>query len=312
MKVIRELADFPVLTQAVVTSGTFDGVHLGHQKIIDRLLEITRATKGQSVVVTYWPHPRLVLQSQDQSSLQLLSTIEERIEQLSVYPIDYLLIIPFTRDFANLTSDQYVQQILLDTIRTKIFVIGYDHRFGKNREGSFAYLQQHAPAFGFQVEEIPARDIDHVAVSSTKIRKALESGHILTANSYLGRPYSLTGKVVRGRQLGRTIGYPTANIAVNDIHKLVPGQGIYAVRARVQDQVYGGMLSIGTNPTVGGTEQTVEVYLFDFSQDIYDQDVTIYFIDYIREERKFPNLEALKEQLHQDQESALALLNQYK
>lgn len=310
MKVIRDLADFPVLPYAVVTSGTFDGVHLGHQKIIERLLEITRATQGQSVVVTYWPHPRLVLHTQDQSSLQLLSTIEERIEQLSVYTIDYLLIIPFTEAFANLTSEQYIRKILLDTIQTKIFVIGYDHHFGKNREGSFAYLQQHAPAWGFQVEEIPARDIDHVAVSSTKIRKALESCDILTANTYLGHHYSLTGKVVPGRQLGRTIGYPTANIAVADTHKLIPGQGIYAVRVKVKGQLYGGMLSIGTNPTVGGTEQTVEVNIFDFSQDIYHQLITVYFVAYIRPEINFPDLEALQEQLHRDQESALTLLNQ--
>ncbi|MGV3587339.1 MAG: bifunctional riboflavin kinase/FAD synthetase [Adhaeribacter sp.] len=312
MKVIRDLANFPVLPHAVVTSGTFDGVHLGHQKIIERLLEITRATNGQSVVVTYWPHPRLVLQAQDQSSLQLLSTIEERIEQLATFPIDYLLIIPFTQEFAGLTSEAYIRKILLATIQTKIFVIGYDHRFGKGREGSFAYLQQHAPAFGFQVEEIPARDIDHVAVSSTKIRKALESGNIATANAYLGRPYSLSGTVVRGRQLGRTIGYPTANIAVNDPHKLIPGQGIYAVKVKVNNQVYGGMLSIGTNPTVGGTEQTIEVNIFSFNQNIYDQELTIYFIAYIREERNLPDLEALKEQLHQDQDSALALLNQTK
>jgi riboflavin kinase / FMN adenylyltransferase len=312
MKVIRDLAYFPVLPNAVVTSGTFDGVHLGHQKIIERLLEITKASSGQSVVVTYWPHPRLVLQAHDQSSLQLLSTIEERIEQLSVYPIDYLLVIPFTKEFANLTAEQYIQNILLDTIRTKIFVIGYDHHFGKNREGSFAYLQQHAPALGFQVEEIPARDIDHIAVSSTKIRKALESGNISTANTYLGRPYSLTGKVVRGRQLGRTIGYPTANIQVTDVHKLIPGQGIYAVRVKVNNVVYSGMLSIGTNPTVGGTEQTIEVYIFDFDQDIYDQLITLYFIAYIREERNLPSLDALQEQLHQDQESAQSLLNQYK
>jgi riboflavin kinase / FMN adenylyltransferase len=310
MKVIRDLASFPELSQAVVTSGTFDGVHLGHQKIIQRLLEITRATKGQSVVVTYWPHPRMVLQADNQSSLQLLSTIEERIEQLANFPLDYLLIIPFTKKFASLTSEEYVNQILISTIRTKIFVIGYDHRFGKGREGSFHYLQQHAPAFGFQVEEIPARDIDHVAVSSTKIRKALESGNIATANSYLGRPYSLTGQVVRGRQLGRTIGYPTANIQVNDAHKLIPSQGIYAVQVKVLNQVYGGMLSIGTNPTVGGTEQTIEVNIFNFNQDIYDQFITLSFIAYLREERNLPSLTALQQQLQLDQEQALALLNQ--
>lgn len=309
MKVIRDIGDFPVLSQAVVTSGTFDGVHVGHQKIIQRLLEITRATNGQSVVVTYWPHPRLVLDATNQTPLGLLSTIEERIEQLGTYPIDYLLIIPFTREFSELSSEGYIQQILLQTIRTKIMVIGYDHHFGKNREGDFAYLQKQAPALGFRVEEIPAQDIDHIAVSSTRIRKALETGNISTANAYLGRPYSLTGKVVPGRQLGRTIGYPTANISVNDPHKLIPGKGIYAVRVKVNDQLFGGMLSIGTNPTVGGTAQTIEVNIFDFEEDIYGQSLTLYFIAYIRAEEKFNGLEQLQLKLQHDQATALALLN---
>ena len=310
MKVIRNLADFPVLPQAVVTSGTFDGVHIGHQKIIERLLEVTRATNGQSVVITYWPHPRLVLDAANQTPLHLLSTIEERIEQLGTYDIDYLLIIPFTKEFASLTSEQYIQQILLAAIHTKVLVIGYDHRFGKNREGDFKYLQKHAPALGFRVEEIPAQDIDHIAVSSTRIRKALETGNIVNATTYLGHYYSLTGKVVPGRQLGRTIGYPTANIVVTDHHKLIPAQGIYAVQVKINQQLRGGMLSIGINPTVGGTTQTIEVHIFDFQADIYDQVITLYFVAYIRAEQKFDSLAELTEQLHQDQVTALALLNQ--
>jgi riboflavin kinase / FMN adenylyltransferase len=309
MIVIRDIRDFPVLSRAVVTSGTFDGVHVGHQKIIQRLLEITWSTQGQSVVVTYWPHPRLVLDATNQMPLGLLSTIEERIEQLSTFPIDYLLIIPFTREFSELSSEKYIQEILIKTIQTKILVIGYDHHFGKNREGDFAYLQQYAPAWGFRVEEIPAQDIDHIAVSSSRIRKALETGNISTANAYLGRPYCLTGTVVPGKQLGRTIGYPTANISVTDAHKLIPAQGIYAVEVLFNGQVYGGMLSIGTNPTVGGTTQTIEVNIFDFYGDIYHQSLTIRFIAYIREEEKFSGLEQLQLKLQHDKETALALLN---
>jgi len=307
MQVIRDIREFPQLSHAVVTSGTFDGVHVGHQKIIQRLINRTRETKGQSVVITYWPHPRIVL-NPGGPPVQLLSTIEERIAYLNQFPIDYLLIIPFTHEFASLNSQQYIQQILLDAINTKELVIGYDHRFGKNREGSFAYLQQHAPTLGFTVEEIPAKDIDHVTVSSTKIRHALEKGDIRTANAYLGHAYSLTGKVVPGKKLGRTIGYPTANIEVPENYKLIPGQGIYAVRVQVNDKTLGGMLSIGTNPTVGGTQQTIEVHIFDFDADIYEQNITLYFVQYIRPEEHFSDLEALKAKLAEDQTTALALL----
>jgi riboflavin kinase / FMN adenylyltransferase len=308
MKVIRDIEQFPSLPYAVVTSGTFDGVHVGHQKIIGRLIQRARQSQGQSVVVTYWPHPRLVVPG-DHSSLRLLSTIEERIEQLSRYPIDYLLIIPFTPAFAALDRAAYVQQILVETLHTQVFIIGYDHRFGKNREGSLEYLQQQTLEFGFSVEEIPAQDIDQIAVSSTRIRQALEKGDIATANTLLGHPYSLKGQVVHGKKLGRTIGYPTANLAVSDPHKLIPAQGIYAVRVQVGDALYGGMLSIGTNPTVGGTGQTIEVHIFDFDRDLYDQVITLYFIDYIRPEEKFAGLDELTAKLKEDQTAALTILN---
>jgi riboflavin kinase / FMN adenylyltransferase len=307
MKVIRDIEQFPQLPFAVVTSGTFDGVHVGHQKIIERLVQRARQSGGQSVVVTYWPHPRLVVPG-GHSSLRLLSTIEERIEQLSRYPIDYLLIIPFTPAFAALDRAEYVRRVLVEALRTKVLIIGYDHRFGKGREGSLAYLQQHTQEFGFTVEEIPAQDIDQVAVSSTRIRKALEQGDITTATAYLGHPYSLKGQVVHGKKLGRLLGYPTANLEVADAHKLIPAQGIYAVRVQVGDALYGGMLSIGTNPTVGGSAQTIEVHIFDFDRDIYGQVITLYFMGYIRPEKKFAGLEELTAKLQQDQAAALALL----
>lgn len=308
MQVIRNLSDFPILDQAVVTSGTFDGVHLGHQKILERLIQVTRQIKGQSVVITYWPHPRLVLHPETKN-LHLLSTIEERIEQLAAFGVDYLLIIPFTREFANWDSDQFIHNILINTIHTRKLVIGYDHRFGKNRSGSFEYLQEHASELGFEVEEIPRQDVDNITVSSTKIRQALEAGEIKTANTYLGRFYSLPGTVIQGKQLGRTIGYPTANLDVADRHKLIPAQGIYAVKIKIGENLLGGMLSIGTNPTVGGTTQTIEVNIFNFNQDIYGHEITLLFVDRIRDEENFASLELLITQLHHDKEAAMQILS---
>ena len=309
MQVIRSLTDFPELSQAVVTSGTFDGVHRGHQKILQRLTQATQDINGQSVVITYWPHPRLVLQPSIKN-IHLLSTIQERIEQLATFAIDFLLIIPFTREFANLDSEQFISEILIKTIRTKKLVIGYDHRFGRNRTGSFEYLRQHAPELGFIVEEIPRQDIDNIAVSSTKIRAALEAGEIKTATAYLGRFYSLSGKVVLGKQLGRTLGYPTANLDISDQHKLIPKLGIYVVQVKIKNKLFGGMLSIGTNPTVGGTNQTIEVNIFNFSGNLYGQEISLLFIDRLRDEEKFNNLEALITQMHQDKNQAQNILNQ--
>ncbi|MFB9862602.1 bifunctional riboflavin kinase/FAD synthetase [Rufibacter immobilis] len=307
MIVIQELSQFPSLSHAVVTSGTFDGVHIGHQKILSRLTETARQSNGQSVVITYWPHPRTVLKPED-DSLRLLSTIEERIEALRQFGVDYLLLLPFTRTFAQLSSEEYIQQILIKAINTKKLVIGYDHRFGKNREGGFDYLQQHAQRYGFEVEEIPRQDIDAVGVSSSKIRTALENGDVATAARYLGRPYSLTGTVVQGRQLGRTLGYPTANLEPKEKLKLVPAQGIYAVQVQTPSGLYKGMLSIGTNPTVNGTHQTIEVNLFDFSEDLYGQEITLLFMSYLRAEQKFDGLQALIHQLELDKASALQVL----
>ncbi|WP_181305424.1 bifunctional riboflavin kinase/FAD synthetase [Rufibacter sp. XAAS-G3-1] len=307
MIVIRELSLFPSLSHAVVTSGTFDGVHVGHQKILSRLIETARQCDGQSVVITYWPHPRTVLNPQD-NSLRLLSTIEERIAALRAFGVDYLLLLPFTKEFAQLSSEEYIQQILIQTIQTKKLVIGYDHRFGKNREGSFDYLQQNAQRYGFAVEEIPRQDIDAVGVSSSKIRTALERGDVSTAARYLGRPYSLTGTVVQGKQLGRTIGYPTANVEPQEKLKLVPAQGIYAVAVQTPQGHFKGMLSIGTNPTVQGTHQTIEVNIFDFEADLYGQEITLFFVAYLRPEENFDGLDALTQQLHQDKLAALQVL----
>ncbi len=307
MEVIHDIAQFPKLKNAVVTSGTFDGVHIGHQKILRRVLERARQSEGQSVVITYWPHPRLVLFPED-NNLQLLSTIEERIEQLRSFGIDFLLIIPFTKAFSRLSSRTFIADILVKAIGTKVLVIGYDHRFGKNREGSFEHLKSRSQQYGFEVEEIPRQDVDDVGVSSTKIRTALETGKIPTATQYLGRYYTLTSRVEEGNRLGRTIGFPTANLALPEPVKLVPANGVYAVWATWQEERFAGMMNIGTRPTVDGRRLTLEVHLFDFDRDIYGQSLTVAFVEQLRAEKKFESLDALKDQLAKDKEATLQLL----
>ena len=310
MQVYYGIADFKIVKNAVVTSGTFDGVHLGHQKILARLREITTASAGESVVITFWPHPRTVVSS-DSSNLKLLSTIDEKIELLAYNGVQHLLIIPFTRQFSELSSEDFIQQILIDTIGTKKLVIGYDHRFGRDREGGFDYLQANAERYGFEIEEIPRQDVEATGVSSSKIRIALTEGHIQTANALLGRAYSLSGTVVKGKQLGRTIGYPTANILPEESYKLVPANGVYAVRVGYGQEVFKGMLNIGTRPTVDGTFRTIEAHIFDFDRDIYGEQLSVEFVSYIRQEQKFNGLDALKTQLALDKQTAAGLLAFY-
>ncbi len=308
MKVYQELEDFRKLPNAVVTSGTFDGVHIGHQKILARLEKVRQSIGGESVVITFWPHPRKVV-STDSDDLKLLTTIEEKIELLEQVGVNHLIIIPFTKEFSQLSSEQFVREIIVEKIGTKKLVIGYDHRFGRNREGSFEYLVQNATHYGFEVEEISRQDIEHITVSSTRIRKALLEGNIHPANEYLGRNYSLQGKVIKGNQLGRTIGSPTANIQGRDEYKLIPADGVYAVKVQWKDAVYGGMLNIGMRPTVQGAHRTVEVNIFDFNQDIYDEALKVSFLERLRAEQKFSGLEALKEQLRRDEEAARKILD---
>ena len=307
MKIYEGLEDFYPISNAVVTSGTFDGVHLGHQKIIGRIREIARKIEGETVLITFWPHPRLVLYP-NEHNLRLLSTFEEKANLLRQFGIDHLVTIPFTQEFSQLSSEEFIQKVLIDKIQTKVLVIGYDHRFGKNREGSFEYLQQHSKSLGFDLEEISRQDVDEIGVSSTKIRKALESGDIKTATAYLGRPYELNGLVVKGQQIGRSIGFPTANIHIPNSYKLIPRDGVYAVEARIDGLLYKAMLNIGNRPTVDGTSKTVEAHLFDFQGDLYNKQITVFFREFIREEKKFNNLEELKDQLSKDQRVAKSIL----
>lgn len=307
MKIYHGIDDFTPLNYAVVTSGTFDGVHVGHRKIFSRLREIASRNSGETVVITYWPHPRLVLHPED-DSLKLLNTFEEKADLLKGQGIQHLIRIPFTKEFSNLTSEQFILQILVKTIGTKKLVIGYDHHFGKNREGSFEQLKMNGPRYGFDVEEIPRQEVDHVAVSSTKIRHALEVGDIETANHFLGQPYRLTGMVVAGDRIGHTLGYPTANIEIDTRYKLIPPDGIYAVIVRVGQRTLQGMLYIGYRPTLQGTRRNIEVNIFDFDENIYGETIAVHLQKMLRGDKKFPDLESMKIQLAQDKEEALTAL----
>ena len=307
MNIYHSLDAFEKLDYAVVTSGTFDGVHIGHKKILSRLREISQLSGGQTVVLTFWPHPRTVV-SEDSQSLQLLSTIEEKIALFAQLGIDHLAIIPFTRSFSELSSEDFIRQILVDKIGTKKLVIGYDHRFGKNREGSFEFLKENCSQYGFEVEEIPRQDIEDMAISSSRIRKALVTGQIHEANELLGRPYSISGTVVKGKQLGRTIGFPTANLHPEESYKLIPQNGVYAIRAIYKDEIFKGMLNIGVRPTVDGTSKTIEANLFDFDREIYGEELRVELLHYLRPEQKFDGLPALVAQINLDKERAVALL----
>lgn len=310
MRIYHDLDDFSPVPNAVVTSGTFDGVHVGHQKILSRLREIAGKINGETVVITFWPHPRLVLNPD--ADIKLLNTFEEKAELLKEQEIHHLLRIPFTKEFSQLTSGEFISKILVDRIGTKKLVIGYDHHFGKNREGSFEQLKLNGPKYGFDVEEIPRQDVDHIAVSSTKIRQALETADLETATHLLGRPYSITGRVIKGDQLGRQIGFPTANIELDSTHKLVPAEGIYAVTVQHEHTTHKGMLYIGNRPTVDGTKRAIEVNIFKFEKDIYGETLSVKFQHRIRGDIKFNNLEELKLQMKKDEEISIQLLSNLK
>lgn len=307
MKIYHGIEDFIRLDCAVVTSGTFDGVHIGHQKILSRLQETAQRHTGETVVITYWPHPRLVLHPED-TSLKLLNTFEEKAFRLKEFGIQHLIRIPFTKEFSQLTSEQFITRILVDTIGTRKLVIGYDHHFGKNREGSFEQLKSNGPRYGFDVEEIPRQDIDHIGVSSTKIRHALEAGDIETATHFLGNPYSLTGRVVMGDKIGRTLGYPTANLEIENANKLVPDDGIYAVTVQCEHELLKGMLYIGNRPTIHGIRRNIEVNIFNFNREIYGESLSVYFHSRIRGDQKFDSLYELKTQMSRDQKNAVKIL----
>lgn len=309
MKVYFSLDDFNRLDNAVVTTGTFDGVHKGHKKILEQLKSVAHAQGGESVLLTFDPHPRMVLQPD--VDLKLINSQREKIELLKQCGIDHLIIHPFTAEFSRTTSLDFVRNILVNTIGAKKLVIGYDHHFGRNREGSFEHLKEFGPVYGFDVEEISAEDIKDVTISSTKIRKALTEGNLEVANQYLGYSYGMSGQVVVGEKIGSTIGFPTANVVLEDSHKLVAADGVYAVHVSFPanpDVVYHGMCNIGMRPTFSGKFKTIEVHIFDFNRDIYGEQLSLSFAGRLRGEQKFENIELLKNQLHKDALETRAML----
>lgn len=308
MRVFRNIDDFKPRQKTIVTIGTFDGVHAGHQKIIRRLQELKQETGGETTILTFDPHPRKVLLPA-QTDLKLITTTDEKCALLGHFGVDNVIIYPFTVDFSKLHANEYIGQIIARGLHTGRLVIGYDHRFGSNREGNIDTLKQVAGQFSFTVEEIPAQDIDHINVSSTRIRKAIEEGDMNTANRFLGYPFFVTGEVVKGKQLGRTIGYPTANIHIADPDKIVPKIGVYAVRVWLNGRNYKGMLNVGVNPTTDTDNKLkVEVNIFDFSEDIYGQVLKVEFIRRTRNEEKFDSLDELKQKLHEDGIECRAIL----
>ncbi len=294
-------------SSSVVTIGTFDGVHIGHQKIIGRLIKVGKEKELKSVVLTFFPHPRMVLQKH--SNLKLLNTIEEREAILSSLGLDQMVIKTFTKEFANLSAHDFVKTVLVDALHAKHIIIGYDHQFGKDRSANIDDLKAFGKEFGFEVEEISAQDVKDVSVSSTKIRTALQEGDIITANAYLGYPYFLTGKVIKGKGLGKQIGFPTANIHIEEDYKLIPKDGVYLVKGILKEKTLFGMMNIGHNPTVGGIHQSIEVHFFDFETNIYNESIRIEFLERLRDEHKFASLELLQEQLKKDKVNAEKLLN---
>ena len=312
MKVYTNLESFRHVKRPVITTGTFDGVHLGHRKIIRRLQEIAGTTGGETVIFTFFPHPRLVL-FPDDTRLRLLNTQKEKIELLEKAGIDHLILFPFTKDFSRMTAVEYVRDILVNQLHIHRLVIGYDHHFGRNREGSIENLRELGPVYDFEVEEIPAEEVNDVQVSSTKIRAALGEGDIATATRYLGYEYMLSGKVVSGKQLGRSIGFPTANIQAGDPLKLIPADGVYAVKVKIKSVYYNGMLNIGKKPTVNSnsvSDKTIEVHIFDFQGELYNETITVEFAGKIREEEKFADLSLLRSQLEKDKMEAINILSQ--
>jgi riboflavin kinase/FMN adenylyltransferase len=309
VRVYKDLKNISV-SKPVVTIGTFDGVHLGHHKVLDKLKEIADQTGGESVVFTFYPHPRQVL-TPDEQNLRLLTTLDEKIELLGQAGIDHLVVYPFTLDFAKLSYSEFVKSVLVDQIHTSTLVVGYDHRFGKNREGSYEDLKKCADLYGFDIIKLDVVLANEASISSTRIRNALESGDIRQATRYLGYHYTLHGRVVEGQQLGRTIGFPTANIESSDVHKLIPGYGVYAVFVLVDGVRYRGMMNIGTRPTFNNNadNRSIEVNLFDFDGHLYDSAITLVFVDKIRDERKFPDKEALVMQLYLDRHESNRILD---
>ncbi|RIV73147.1 bifunctional riboflavin kinase/FAD synthetase [Flagellimonas aequoris] len=308
METIQNISLFKdIPNQTIITIGTFDGVHLGHRKILERLINNAKATNLKSTVLTFFPHPRMVLQKD--VDIKLLNTLEEKQQIMETLGLDYLIIHPFTKEFSRLSATEFVENILVDGLKAKKIIIGYDHRFGRNRNANIQDLITFGSTLGFEVEEIPAQEIDDVSVSSTKIRNALLEGDIETANSYLSYAYMLTGTIGKGKGLGKEFGFPTANLHIAEEYKLIPKTGVYVVKSTLDGKEYFGMMNIGFNPTVDGTTKSIEVHFFDFHGDLYDKKIQVNILHRIRDEHKFNSVEELKQQLQKDRARSLELIS---
>jgi riboflavin kinase/FMN adenylyltransferase len=310
IQVHRDLEHLPKFKNSVITIGTFDGVHLGHQQIIKLLKQEAAETGGETVIITFHPHPRKVV-SHGKSEVKIINTLHEKVELLDQLQIDHLVVVAFNDEFASQSAEEYIENFLVKKFQPQTIIIGYDHKFGKNRSGDYHLLENLGQRFGYQVKEIPERVLNEITISSTKIREALLKSDVKTANNFLGYRYFFEGKVVVGNKLGRTIGYPTANLAIKDEEKLIPGNGVYAVELTIESEpgTYRGMMNIGMRPTVNGTKRTIEVNIFDFDKDIYGEKMRVYLNNYLRGEVKFAGLDQLTEQLAKDRIHALEKLS---
>lgn len=308
MKIYSDLSDYTSANnKSFVTIGTFDGVHLGHQKVLSNLVSKAKKNNASSVLLTFFPHPQMVLQKD--SDIKLINTIDERIKLLEKTGLEILVIQEFTKVFAEKTALDFVKNVLVDHLKISNLIIGYDHRFGKNREGNFDQLTKYGKIFGFEVTKISQQEIDHITISSTKIRKAIELGNIEEANRYLGYFFMLTGEVVKGKNLGEKIGYPTANLAIKETYKLLPKTGSYIIKSELENKTVYGMMNIGYNPTVKGKTQTIEIHFFNFNKDLYGKNIQIEVLEFLRDEQKFDSVSALKNQLKTDKQKSLEIIN---
>ena len=307
MKIYRSIEDYNEVKRSVVTIGTFDGIHLGHKKILSRLIKSSKNKDLNSVVLTFFPHPRIILNKYNE--VKMIDTLDEKIIHLNEIGIDSLIIHPFDKNFSLLSANQFIKDSLVDKLKIKHIIIGYDHRFGKGREASVTDLKNYADDYDFTVEEIKAQEIEKITVSSTKIRNSINQGDIKTTEKYLGRYFNLTGKVVKGDGLGKKINYPTANIFIEETYKIIPKDGVYLVETTIKNKLFKGMMNIGHRPTIGTNVKSIEVHLFNFNEDIYGQVISIKMISKIRDEKKFSSIQALKEQLVKDENYCLKLIN---
>lgn len=310
MNIFHSINDFRSSKKTILTLGTFDGVHIGHRKILERVAQNTENGKYESLVLTFFPHPRMVLQGE--SEVKLLNTLSEKIDLLKKIGVQNLVIHPFDKTFSRLTAEEFVETVLIDQFDIKKIIIGYDHRFGRNRTANIDDLITFGKQHDFEVEQISVQEIDAVSISSTKIRNALMEGNMALANEYLGYEYFLTGTIIRGKQLGRTIDFPTANLQMEENYKLIPRNGVYVVKSAINQKTVFGMMNIGFNPSVAGENLAIEIHFFDFDEDLYDQKLSVSLLEYLRPEQKFESVALLKQQLEKDRNTSLAHINMLK